>query len=131
MKTVINIIILSLTFCITSNGQDTIAKMVAGKKYFEFDYSTSEIINKIKKKKFKDIKINIKNNQVLYLDLYDKCKCNDFQDMSKSRNITIFYRNGVKSTNTYDSGDYTFKVNGKEIQKIIISKPILKEVSTI
>ena len=56
-----------------SQAQDTICSMVAGNIHFKFNYYTSEIISEIDL--IKSVKLNLKNNDILVLDLYDDCKC--------------------------------------------------------
>ena len=123
-KIKIGVIALMFSGMSYSHSIDTVANMIAGKKYLEFNYSTSKVINKITKDNFEDITIKIKKNQILYLDLYDNCKCNSFQDISKLREMKIIYRNGEQNTNIYNSSDATYEFDGKEIKKIIVSKPI-------
>ena len=111
---------------INSRNYDTIAEGVAGKIHFVFDYYTNKVIKKTEEVFFEDVTIKIKDNQVLYVDLYDDCSCNEHQNIIKMRRITIYFRNGTIKYHSNKSGDTTLKFHGKEVSKIIISKPKLK-----
>ena len=92
-----------------SQAQDTICHAVAGKIHFEFDYYKSKIVNKTITEDFEDIIIEIKKNQVLYVDLYDDCACNKYQDANKERQVRVYYRNGHQTVYLKNSGNLTLK----------------------
>ena len=102
---------------------DTIVSMISGKIHFEFDYKSNKIIKTIKTSYFEDVTVEIKENQVLYLDLYDNCKCNEYQDMNKYRKIKVYFRNNKFEYYLNSSGDETLEFLGKEVKKITVYKP--------
>jgi hypothetical protein len=102
---------------------DTLASGIAGKIHFKFDYYTSTIVDKIVTNDFEDITIEIKENQVMYIDLYDNCKCNKYKETGSMRDVKFYMKNGEIVTNSYESGDITFEVLGENVFKIIITKP--------
>ena len=117
---------------INARNYDTIANGIAGKIHFEFNYVTSKIVNKIITEDFEDAVIEIKENQVLYVDLFDNCTCNKHQDINKVRKITVYYRDsyvkkywGSDKIVEYmnESGDSTLRFLGKDIEKVIVHKP--------
>ena len=126
--------IIALMFSGMSYAQsvDTLASGIAGKIHFKFDYYTSTIVDKIVTNDFEDITIEIKENQVLYIDLYDTCTCNEYQNAPKNRTVTIYFTDSymkkhwgtVRSIeHVYERGDLTLKYHGNEVKKVIISKP--------
>ena len=117
--------VIALMFSGMSYAQsvDTLANSVAGKIHFEFNYYTSKIVNKTINKEFKDVTINIKENQIMYIDLYDNCKCNKYKEEGNMRDMKIYTKNGEIVTNSYESGDTTLKFDGKGVFKVIITKP--------
>jgi hypothetical protein len=115
--------ILALMFSGFSYSQsiDTICNMVMEKQLLTFDYYESQLTNLIKSNKYKDYTIEIKENEVLILDLYDGC--NNCNDNITERKITIYYKHKKSMEYFYPSIDNTIFFDGKEINKIIISKP--------
>ena len=106
-----------------SREYDTIANGIAGNNHFEFNYKTSQIIKKYTTEKFEDINIKIKNYQILYVDLYDDCTCNKYQEISKVRNVRVYMRDGYMKIFTYESGNKSLKFDGSEIAQVVIEKP--------
>ena len=109
-----------------NSNKDTLAHGIAGKTHFEFDYYTSKIIKTKKYKIFENITINIKKNELLYIDLYDDCKCNSFQDIEKLRNVTVYLRDGNSYIFEYESGNKTLTFPGNIVEKVKIHKPKVK-----
>ena len=107
-----------------SQTQDTICHLFAGKMIIEFNYNNSKIINTIVKQEFENAEFELKKNQVIYIDLYDDCECNTYQDINKKRYIKLYKRNGNIVVLYKKSGNNTFKMNGESIEKIVISKQI-------
>jgi hypothetical protein len=108
-----------------SQAKDTVCSMVAGNIHFKFNYYTNEIIQDIQP--VKNVKIKIKNNQVLVLDLYDNCKCIEYNISEKVKNITTINFLGLQKTTTINSSDTTLLFNGNKIKKVIIKQPIRNE----
>ena len=109
-----------------NSNRDTLAHGIAGKIHFEFDYYSSKITKKTVKKHFEDVTIKINKNELLYIDLYDNCKCNTFQDMWKMRNVTVYLRDGDFYIFEYESGDKTLTFPGITVEKVTIHKPKVK-----
>jgi len=105
--------------------QDTISHSIAGKIHFEFNYSLSKIIDKDSSENFEDTEIEIKENEILVLDLYDDCKCAKHLKFNKVRSITGIYRDGSLDIFTYESGNDVVYFNGSDLEKVIISKPLI------
>ena len=114
--TIVSVLIAGFSY---SQAKDTICSMVAGNIHFEFNYYTNEIIQDIQP--VKNVKIKIKNNQILVLDLYDGC--NNCNDNITERKITIYYKHKKSMEYFYPSIDNTIYFDGKEINFIKISKP--------
>ena len=115
---------LFLTLFSYSQTQDTICHAIAGKIHFEFNYYESKIIDRDTSIFFEDINIEIKENEILVLDLYDDCRCVIDSNFIKERNIIIYYKNSnIETYNTYSKNE-TLYFNGKLIEKIIVKKPI-------
>ena len=108
-----------------SQAKDTICSMVAGNIHFKFNYYTSEIIQDIQP--VKDVKIKLKNKQVLVLDLYDNCECVEYDISEKIKNITTTNFLGLQKTTTINSSDTTLLFNGSKIKRVIIKQPIRNE----
>jgi|TARA_R100001460_G_scaffold45111_1_gene82137 hypothetical protein len=108
-----------------SQAKDTICSMVAGNIHFKFNYYTSEIIQDIQP--VKDVKIKLKNKQVLVLDLYDNCECVEYNISEKIKNITTTNFLGLQKTTTINSSDTTLLFNGNKIKRVIIKQPIRNE----
>ena len=108
-----------------SQAKDTICSMVAGNIHFKFNYYTSEIIQDIQP--VKDVKIKLKNKQVLVLDLYDNCECVEYDISEKIKNITTTNFLGLQKTTTINSSDTTLLFDGNKIKKVIIKQPIRNE----
>ena len=108
-----------------SQAKDTICSMVAGNIHFKFNYYTSEIIQDIQP--VKDVKIKLKNKQVLVLDLYDNCECVEYNISEKIKNITTTNFLGLQKTTTINSSDTTLLFNGSKIKRVIIKQPIRNE----
>ena len=108
-----------------SQAKDTICSMVAGNIHFEFNYYTSKIITKISP--VKSVALRIKNNEVLVLDLYDNCKCINYNISEKVKNITTINFLGLQKTTTINSSDTTLLFNGNKIKKVIIKQTIRNE----
>jgi hypothetical protein len=123
MKT-LKLITLGLLLSGFSYGQDTIRKMVAGKNLNVFDLNNTYIISSTDfyhEGTYIDYKINILENEVLLLHLYDDCKYCD---------PTIFFRELIIKTKDNkllqkkvhsESNEYYF--NGKEYNYVIVRKP--------
>ena len=108
-----------------SQAKDTICSMVAGNIHYKFNYYTSEIIQDIEP--VENVKIKIKNGQILVLDLYDDCKCVKYDINNKQKNITTVNFLGLRRTTTISSSDTTLFFNGNKIKKVIIKQPIKNE----
>jgi hypothetical protein len=108
-----------------SQAKDTICSMVAGNIHYKFNYYTSEIIQDIEP--VENVKIKIKNGQILVLDLYDDCKCVKYDINNKQKNITTVNFLGLQKTTTISSSDTTLFFNGNKIKKVIIKQPIKNE----
>ena len=108
-----------------SQAKDTICSMVAGNIHYKFNYYTSEIIQDIEP--VENVKIKIKNGQILVLDLYDDCKCVKYDINNKQKNITTVNFLGLQKTTTVNSSDATLLFNGNKIKKVIIKQPIRNE----
>ena len=108
-----------------SQAKDTICSMVAGNIHYKFNYYTSEIIQDIEP--VENVKIKIKNGQILVLDLYDDCKCVRYDINNKQKNITTVNFLGLQKTTTISSSDTTLFFNGNKIKKVIIKQPIKNE----
>ena len=108
-----------------SQAKDTICSMVAGNIHYKFNYYTSEIIQDIEP--VENVKIKIKNGQILVLDLYDDCKCVRYDINNKQKNITTVSLLGLQKTITINSSDTTLFFNGNKIKKVIIKQPIKNE----
>lgn len=123
MKT-LKLITLGLLLSGFSYGQDTIRKMVAGKNLNVFDLNNTHIVSSTDfyhEGTYIDYKINILENEVLLLHLYDDCKYCD---------PTIFFRELIIKTKDNkllqkkvhsESNEYYF--NGKEYKYVIVRKP--------
>ena len=128
----IKLSIAGLMLCGLSYSQsvDTLAFMVAGKQQIEFDYYSSKVINRIITKDFEDFALEIKENEVIYIDLFDDCTCNEYQDLEKIRIVTVyltdyhswFYGMEKVLTFEYKSNDKTLIFNGEEVEKVVIHK---------
>ena len=108
-----------------SQAKDTICSMVAGNIHFEFNYYTSEINTTISP--VKSVKLRIKNNEILVLDLYDDCDCVEYYIDNKQKDITTINFLGLQKTTTVNSSDTTLLFNGNKIKKVIIKQPIRNE----
>ena len=108
-----------------SQAKDTICSMVAGNIHFEFNYYTSEINTAISP--VKSVKLRIKNNEILVLDLYDDCDCVEYFIDNKQKDITTVNFLGLQKTTTVNSSDTTLLFNGNKIKKVIIKQPIRNE----
>ena len=108
-----------------SQAKDTICSMVAGNIHFKFNYYTSEIIQDIEP--VENVEIKIKNSQILVLDLYDNCKCINYNISEKIKNITTTNFLGLQKTTTINSSDTTLLFDGNKIKKVIIKQPIRNE----
>ena len=108
-----------------SQAKDTICSMVAGNIHFEFNYYTSKINTAISP--VKSVKLRIKNNEVLVLDLYDDCDCVEYHIDNKQKDITTVNFLGLQKTTTVNSSDTTLLFNGNKIKKVIIKQPIRNE----
>ena len=108
-----------------SQAKDTICSMVAGNIHFEFNYYTSKINTAISP--VKSVKLRIKNNEILVLDLYDDCDCVEYYIDNKQKDITTINFLGLQKTTTVNSSDTTLLFNGNKIKKVIIKQPIRNE----
>ena len=108
-----------------SQAKDTICSMVAGNIHFEFNYYTSEINTTTSP--VKSVKLKIKNNEILVLDLYDNCDCVEYYIDNKQKDITTINFLGLQKTTTVNSSDTTLLFNGNKIKKVIIKQPIRNE----
>ena len=82
-----------LASVLTAKAQDTICTMVQLDRVLEFNYQTSEIIDK---ENYSGIVfIEVKSGEVLCLHLYDKKK--------NKRKVTITYPDGEQVVQTLDS----------------------------
>ena len=120
--TIVSLLIAGFSY---SQAKDTICSMVAGNIHFKFNYYTSEIIQDIQP--VKDVKIKLKNKQVLVLDLYDNCECVEYNISEKIKNITTTNFLGLQKTTTINSSDTTLLFNGNKIKRVIIKQPIRNE----
>ena len=108
-----------------SQAKDTICSMVAGNIYFKFNYYTSKINTVISP--VKSVKLRIKNNEILVLDLYDDCDCVEYFIDNKQKDITTVNFLGLQKTTTVNSSDTILLFNGNKIKKVIIKQPIRNE----
>ena len=108
-----------------SQAKDTICSMVAGNIHYKFNYYTSKITQETQP--IENVKIKIKNSQILVLDLYDDCKCVKYDINNKQKNITTVNLLGLQKTTTISSSDTTLFFNGNKIKKVIIKQPIKNE----
>ena len=108
-----------------SQAKDTICSMVAGNIHFEFNYYTSKINTVISP--VKSVKLRIKNNEILVVDLYDDCDCVEYNIDKKQKDITTINFLGLQKTITVNSSDTTLLFNGNKIKKVIIKQPIKNE----
>ena len=108
-----------------SQAKDTICSMVAGNIHFKFNYYTNKIISKTDS--VNSLKLKLKNNEILVLDLYDNCKCIKYIINNKQKDITTINFLGLQKTTTVSSSDTTLLFNGNKIKKVIIKQPIRKE----
>ena len=108
-----------------SQAKDTICSMVAGNIHFKFNYYTSEINTAISP--VKSVKLRIKNNEILVLDLYDDCDCVEYFIDNKQKDITTVNFLGLQKTTTVNSSDTTLLFNGNKIKKVIIKQRIRNE----
>ena len=92
MKKLMLFTILSTLF-INSYSQDTTCTMVQLDRVLEFNYQTNEIINKEYYKG--TVFIEVKNEEVLCLHLYDKKK--------RKRKVIVTYPDGEQVVQTLDS----------------------------
>ena len=99
--------------------------MVAGNIHFEFNYYTSKINTVISP--VKSVKLRIKNNEILVLDLYDDCDCVEYFIDNKQKDITTVNFLGLQKTTTVNSSDTILLFNGNKIKKVIIKQPIRNE----
>ena len=120
--TIVSLLIAGFSY---SQAKDTICSMVAGNIYFKFNYYTNEIIQDIEP--VENVEIKIKNSQILVLDLYDNCKCINYNISEKIKNITTMNFLGLQKTTTVSSSDTTLFFNGNKIKKVIIKQPIRNE----
>jgi len=114
---------LLLTGLSYSQVQDTICHSFAGKIHFEFDYYTSEIINRNTSLFFEDKEIVINENEFLVVDLYDNCECIIDTNFIKKRKIIVYFRNNEIKSYQNSSNDQILHFDGIEIKKVIIKKP--------
>ena len=108
-----------------SQAKDTICSMVAGNIHFEFNYYTSKINTVISP--VKSVKLRIKNNEILVVDLYDDCDCVEYNIDKKQKDITTINFLGLQKTITVNNSDTTLLFNGNKIKKVIIKQPIKNE----
>ena len=120
--TIVSLLIAGFSY---SQAKDTICSMVAGNIYFKFNYYTNEIIQDIEP--VENVEIKIKNSQILVLDLYDNCKCINYNISEKIKNITTTNFLGLQKTTTINSSDTTLLFDGNKIKKVIIKQPIRNE----
>ena len=89
----ITISIALLTTMLTTKAQDTICTMVKTDQVLEFNYKTSEVVNR---EDYKGIVfIEVKDGEVLCLHLYEKVK--------RKRKVTVTYPNGEQVVQRLDS----------------------------
>ena len=82
-----------LASMLTAKAQDTICTMVKGNEVLEFNYQTSEVIER---EDYKGIVfIEVKDGEILCLHLYDKVK--------RKRKVTITYPDGEQVIDKLDS----------------------------
>lgn len=120
----IRLTILGVLLSIFSYGQDTIRKMVAGKNLNVFDKNNTYIVSSTDfyhENDYVDYRINILENEVLLLHLYDDCKYCD---------STIFFRELIIKTKDnkliqkkVHSESNVYYFNGKEYNYVIVRKP--------
>ena len=110
------------TFLINSYSQtDTLAYSISGKQKYEFDYTTSEVKDVVKPKKYQDFKFKLKKNEFLYLDLLDGIKPDTLCLMY--RDVTVYYRDGEVEKLYFNSKDNILQVDGNFVKKVIVHKP--------
>jgi hypothetical protein len=87
-----------LASVLTAKAQDTICTMVKIDQVLEFNYKTSEVINR---EDYKGIVfIEVKNGEVLCLHLYDKKK--------RKRKVIVTYPNGEQVVEKLNSKDNVY-----------------------
>ena len=123
----ISFLILLSSQLFSQNVLDTICHSIAGKIHFEFDYYESKIINKNKTEFLEDTEIKIDTNEYLVLDLYDNCICIKNNNFTKERKLIVYFLDGSIKTYVNNSEDEVLNFNGKEVYRVIIKKPRLKE----
>lgn len=121
----ISILILLSSQLFSQNVLDTICSMVAGNIHFKFNYYTSKIMQDTRP--IENVKLELKNNQILVLDLYDNCKCVKYNIDKKQKDITTINFLGLQKTTTVNSSDTTLLFNGNKIKKVIIKQSKLRE----
>ena len=87
-----------LASVLTAKAQDTICTMVKVDEVIEFNYKTSEVINREDYKGIVFIEVNY--GELLCLHLYDKVK--------RKRKVTITYHNGEQVVQRLQSKDNVY-----------------------
>jgi len=100
---------------LSAKAQDTSCTYFTGKKVYEFDYKMDTILS-IDDHTTRFYEINIKQGDVLCLDLSDKKK--------RVRKVITTYSNGEKLEQVLDSKDYVY-YTPKNAVKVLVGKPKL------
>jgi len=100
---------------LSTKAQDTSCTYFTGKKVYEFDYKMDTILS-IDDHTTRFYEINIKQGDVLCLDLSDKKK--------RVRKVITTYSNGEKAEQVLDSKDHVYH-SPKGAIKVSVGKPKL------
>jgi len=98
---------------LSANAQDTSCTYFTGKKVIEFDYKMDTILS-ITEQTAKFYNINIKNGNVLCLDLSD--------DKSRVRKVITTFFNGDSTTQVLDSKNEVY-YSPEGATKVSVGKP--------
>jgi len=97
----------------SANAQDTSCTYFKGKKVYEFDYKMDTILS-ITEQTAKFYNINIKNGNILCLDLSD--------DKSRVRKVITTFFDGETTTQVLDSKNSVY-YTPKGVSKVSVGKP--------
>ena len=98
---------------LSANAQDTSCTYFTGKKVYEFDYKMDTILS-ITEQTAKFYNINIKNGNVLCLDLSD--------NKSRVRRVITTFFDGKTTTQVLDSKNSVY-YTPKGVSKVSVGKP--------
>jgi len=104
-----------VTAILSAKAQDTICTYFQGENVYEFDYKMDTILS-IHEQTTKFYEVNIKQGDVLCLDLSDEKK--------RVRKVITTYSNGEKAEQVLDSKDHVYH-SPKGAIKVSVGKPKL------